>query len=70
MLTWLKGLFANPKAIVTIAIDALDYAAPLLAKEIDGLKDRPFNKMSSLEQAQFAIDWVQDHMRKFFKIDA
>lgn len=69
MFSWLKSLFANPKAIIKIAIDALDMAAPLLARQIDQVKDK-FNKMTSLEQAQFAIDWIQEHLRALFKIDA
>lgn len=69
MLSWLKNLFSNPKAIIKMAIDALDLAVPLLAKAIDQTKDK-FNKMSSTEQAQFAIDWVQAHLRTLFKIDA
>lgn len=69
MLTWIKNLFLSPKAIIKMAIDALDLAVPLLAKQIDGAKDK-FNKMTSTEQAQFAIDWVQDHLRKLFKIES
>lgn len=68
MFTWLKSLFSQPKAIVKMAVDALDFAVPLLAKQIEQARER-FLKMTSTEQAQFAIDWVQDHLRKIFKID-
>jgi hypothetical protein len=67
MLTWLKGLFANPKTLIKIPIDALDYAVPALAAEI---AKQDFLKKSPTEQAQFAIDWVQGHLRKLFKIEA
>lgn len=68
MWTWLKSIFKDPKGIIRMVVDALDLAVPLLAIQIDEIKDK-FNKMTSTEQAQFAIDWVQGHLRKLFKLE-
>lgn len=68
MFAWLKNLFSNPKNIIKMVVDALDLATPLLAKQIDQVKEK-YNKMTSTEQAQFAIDWIQAHLRKLFKLE-
>ena len=67
MLEWLKKFF-NPKSVARSVVDSLDLAAPLIASEIDKLKEKPFNKMTSLEQAQFGIDKVQELIRARFSL--
>lgn len=68
MFDWLKNLFKNPKTLIRIAVDALDSAVPLLAVELEKIRAK-FLVMTSTEQAQFAIDWIQMHLRRLFKLD-
>jgi hypothetical protein len=67
MITWLKNLFKNPKAIVKMAVDALDLFVPVLGQEIEKVKGK-FNDMTSAQQAQWAIDKVQEFLRAKFSL--
>lgn len=67
MFDWLKGLF-SPKRLIKIAVDSLDSAVPFIAKEIEKIKER-FNAMDSTVKAQYVVDWVQQFLRKTFKLD-
>lgn len=66
MLDWIKK-FLNPKTMITRSIDALDYLVPILAAEIEKIKER-FAAMDSTEKAQWCVDLTQDWLRKRFKI--
>jgi hypothetical protein len=67
MLSWIKSIFANPKALIAIGVNALDQAVPLLAAKLEEVRTE-FLKKTSFEQAQYVIDWVQAHLRNLFKL--
>lgn len=68
MFAWLKKLIPNPKALLASAIDALDLLVPLMATEMDKIKEQ-FNAMNSLEKSQWVVDKVQDYLRARFGIN-
>lgn len=68
MLEWLKNLFKNPKGLIKLAIDSLDYAEPYLTSEIENLKGKPFNSLTSREQATMVIDKIQEFLRDRFHV--
>ena len=69
MLTWLKSLIPTPKKVIGQAVDALDLLVPLMASEIEKIKQK-FNEMDSRAKAQWVVDKVQDYLRKQWKLDA
>lgn len=68
MWTWLKGVFSSPKTFIKLAVDSLDLAVPFIASEFEKLKGKPFAQMTSIEQAQKAVDVVQDYLKKQWKL--
>lgn len=70
MFSWLKSLIPTPKKVIGSAIDYLDATVPLLAMEIDRLKQwSGFNGMTSEQQAQKMIDKIQDLLRQKFGLN-
>ena len=67
MFNWFKLVFA-PKKVLAKAVDSMDKLVPLLAGEIEAQKEK-LTKLSSTEQAQWAVDKAQEYLRKQFKLE-
>lgn len=50
-------------------IDSLVLLVPSLAFELDAKRDE-FNRMNSIEKAQWIVDHIQDYMRKKLNLSA
>lgn len=68
MLSWIKGLFKNPKSFIKLAVDSLDFAVPFMASEIEKIEAK-FNQMNSSQKAQVVVDKIQDYLRKQWKLN-
>lgn len=67
MLDWIKNIFKSPKAIIRLAVDSLDYLVVPMAHEIEKIR-KQFNEKTPMEQAQWAIDRVQEYLIKQWKL--
>ena len=68
MLSWIKNIFKNPKAIFSGVIDSLDFLVPTLSDKIVDIESK-FAQMTPNQKAQWVVDEVQAWLRKRFKIN-
>ena len=68
MLSWIKNIFKNPKAILSSVIDSLDFLVPTLSDKIADIESK-FAQMSPNQKAQWVVDEVQAWLKKRFNIN-